>query len=135
MDKTKPAKTQLSYLIPAFRVIQDLSTRNWTVADIFDLLIIPKELESTIVSFQVFGRLEDVPSGNNTTVIRILHSDGSELATQTLNGELVQGFVKFKAEFNFVKLEKEGRYHFELTQNAKKLTGGNKFYFTVVKQK
>ncbi len=136
MDKSKPANTKLLYLIPVFRAIQDAKTANWTLADIFDVLVIPKELKFAIISFQVFGRIEDVAeSENSATVIKIIHTKSkSQLATNKLAGSLVRGFVKFSAEFNFVNFEKEGQYHFEVIHNGKRLTGANKFYFTVVKQ-
>lgn len=135
MDKSKVANPKLSYLIPVFNALQDISTRAWSLNNIFDVLVIPKELEVFLFSFQVFGRIDDIPDGVNTTEFKLIYQDKSVVATcEPLTGELVRGFVKFSAHFRLVKFQKPGKYHFEVTHNGVNLKGTDKFYFTVIKQ-
>lgn len=132
----KPSNSQpnLSYLITTLLAIKDEVSHNYTLASIIDFIHIPKSFDSYVLSFAVFGRLENLAEGPNATTVNIIHEDGVQLATSTLNGTLRPGPLEFTAAFNYVRFEKTGRYHFQVIHNGSEIPGGEKYYFRVMKQ-
>lgn len=131
----KIMKPFLAYLIPVNSVVQDKLSNKWTLSNLFDIISIPKSSEFSFQTFQVFGRIDNVPDGPSTTVVSIVNEDGRETAKAApLSGVLKKGSVQFYAEFLSIQIKEPGRYFFRTTLNGKELSTSKHYYFDVSKK-
>lgn len=125
---------ELSYLIAANKVIRDENTKNPTFVDVYTIILIPKNLDSTFQSFTIAGRLLGVPAGMLSLLVKVVHEDGETIASEALSGHLEEGDAYITAIFPPIKFNKIGRHYLRVILEDKELEDKGHFYIDVQKQ-
>lgn len=126
---------ELAYLFPAAKIIQDAATKKYTYVDIFSTIFIPKDSPSIPQFFSVGGRILGIEGGDVSVDIRVVHENGTEVATVLLSGNVKKGDLDIAANFGPVTIDKIGKHFLKINYNEVALNDGDRFYFLVEKQK
>jgi hypothetical protein len=127
-------KTSVAFLIFANRVIQDAISGKWSYIDVFDEIVIPASLDYFYQSFNIGGRLNNVPAGETKMELRLIDPNDLVFATQVLTGTLQKGDVGLTAAFNLLKFVLPGIYTLQIFFNGAELPTSNKYHIKVSKE-
>lgn len=133
--KVAVKKAKVGFLFTTNRAIKDVSTAKWSFIDLFDLVTIPKDLDSLYQTFAVAGRIVNVPAGDAEVKVQIFEPSGAILAEETLSGVLVAGEVTFATQFSFISVKEEGLHQIKVVLNNVLLKDDGQYSFRVVKEK
>ena len=123
----------LCYLLSANRSIQDIASKKFTLIDVFTTITIPKDQAFTLQSFVVAGRLTDVSLGVFKADVKIVDASGNVLQVSILEGNITLRDLSFVAGFNFVRMDKPGKYFLKMSVNGKELRDENRFFVEIIK--
>ena len=125
---------EIAYLVPANRIIKDEATSKFSYIDVFANIVIPRDTVITPQFFAVGGRILDVPAGETTIQLRIVHENGTEITTANLNGPVQAGDLDIAAYVGPVPTEIPGKYFFRIIYNGVPLDDDNKYYYVVTRE-
>ena len=125
---------EISFLLPAAKIIQDAETKKYTYVDIFSTIFVPKDTPSIPQFFSIGGRILNVPDGDASVDVKIIHEDGTLVSKENLSGKVKVGDLDIVANFGPVIIGKTGKHFIRIDYNGVTLDDANRFFFHVEKQ-
>ena len=124
-----------AYFLLCEKAIQDKNSNKNSFIDVYDKIIILKGVEQAYRDLVVVAKLIESQKGEFVNVkIRILHEeDSAELCKGELEGPSSGESVNLIFHFHTIKIDKVGKYFFDVEVNDSRIDTGN-FFFQVLKE-